>query len=383
MPYLLRDLALTHSNIGVFDRQNVRRLDPVLSLLVLSLIVVGLAVLTSASRNVSSSIPYYYAAKQVVWFLVGAGCAVLLVCVDYRFLVSLAPGMYALVVGLLIVVLLWGIEVKGGQRWLTLGLVRFQPSELGKIVLVYTLAWYFSVLQERIRRLPYFLLTFVIVGIPMLLILKQPNLGTAASLIPVVFVMLYAAGCKRWHLAVVILLGLVAAPLAWSQLKDYQKDRIRSFLNAEADPQDTGWHTIQTKITVGSGGMWGKGFREGTQTHLSYLPEHHTDFIFALLAEEEGFVGAVAILGLFAVFLLRGLMLARDCPDLSGSMLAVGVVTILGFHVFVNVGITIGLLPVTGLPLPFLSYGGSFCLTTMVGVGTLLSVQVRKGFFRT
>jgi rod shape determining protein RodA len=262
------------------------------------------------------------------------------------------------------------------------------------------LAWYFTALGPRIQKLHWFIFTFAIVGVPMALILKQPNLGTATCLAPLTLGMLYVAGCRFWHLCIVILLGLTLVPVLWWQmhdfdpnveptaeqsspfeLKHYQKKRIYTFLNPNYDPQGSGWHTYQSKITIGSGGMTGKGYLEGTQTRLSYLPEHHTDFIFSLLAEELGFVGGVVVLGLFLAFLLRGLIYARDCPDMTGTLLATGVVIVLGYHIFVNIAITMGLMPVTGIPLPFLSYGRSFYLTTMAMVGVLLNVPMRKLVF--
>jgi len=231
------------------------------------------------------------------------------------------------------------------------------------------------------------------------MILKQPSLGTAVTFAPILFAMLYIAGCRHWHLGVIVLMGLLVVPVLYWQIKDFdpdlpterrgfyelkhhQKKRIYTFLNPEADPKDTGWQAVQSKITVGSGGLTGKGFMDGTQTQLKYLPEHHTDFIFSLLAEEAGFVGAMVVLGLFSAFLLRGLQCARDCPDMAGSLLSIGIIALLGFHVFVNIAITIGLMPVTGIPLPFFSYGGSFCLTTMMCVGVLLNVHIRKRVFK-
>jgi rod shape determining protein RodA len=294
----------------------------------------------------------------------------------------------------------FGYEAKGSERWLVLGPVRIQPSEINKVLLVYALTWYLTTIGKRIRSLHWFILTFILIGIPMALILKQPNLGTAACLAPLVVVMLFVAGCRLWHLGVIIAIGLSVIPVLWWQMKDfdpevkpevaatsvyelkhYQKKRIYTFLHPEYDPQGSGWHTTQSKITVGSGGLSGKGYLEGTQTRLNYLPEHHTDFIFSLLAEEHGFIGAAVVVGLFAAFLLRGLMYARDCPDMMGTLLAAGVVTVLGFHIFVNIAITIGLMPVTGIPLPFLSYGRSFYLTTMICVGILLSVPIRRNVF--
>ncbi len=367
---------MLEDHIGVFNIRNLRRIDPLFLLLVGLVAAVGIVTLISADRSTNVSPPYYV--KQLGFFSVGLVLAIILACVDYRALVSLGPLFYAVVVALLVAVLLFGVEVKGAQRWLQIGPVRIQPSEQSKLALIFMLAWYFNLLGPRIQKLPWFLLTFVIAAVPALLILKQPNLGTAAALGPIVIAMIFMAGCKRWHLLALVLTGLSALPIGWSQMKDYQKTRVLAFLQPDADPQGSGYHTIQSMITVGSGGMTGKGYREGTQTYLSYLPEHHTDFIFSLLAEEWGFMGAVLVVALFGLLLLRGLTFAQNCPENSGALLVVGIVALLFFHIFVNIAITVGLMPVTGIPLPFLSYGGNFYLTTMLCVGVLLSVRSRR-----
>lgn len=384
---------LMDAHIGVFDIRNLRRIDLAFTALTVALIAFGLLVLLSATHSGSAqsgSLAMQLLKlmtgdkfmKQVLAIVLGGGIAMMIICLDYRFLVAWAPVYYVGAIALLALVLEIGSTVKGGQRWIPLGPFNLQPSEFAKLALIYSLAWYFTLVGPRIKRLPFFLLTFAIPAVPAALILKQPNLGTTLTLFPIVFVMLFVAGCRFWHLAGLVIIGLVAAPVAYSQLKDYQQERIMSFVSpSEEEADESGYHTLQTKITVGSGQMHGKGYLKGTQTHLSFLPEHDTDFIFAALAEEKGFVGAVVAIGLFAVFFLRGLGLARECPDLTGTLLAVGCVTLLAFHAFVNIAITIGLLPVTGIPLPFFSYGGSFCLTTMMCVGTLLSVHIRKGYF--
>jgi len=397
MAQMIKDFDILDVRVGIFNYRNLKRIDWVFAGLVLTLACVGFAVLFSASRSVSEPVPYY--AKQIAYFVAGAGVALLIMCIDSRFLVSIAPVFYAGAVGLLLVVILFGTAAKGGQRWLPLGPFRLQPSEQTKLIVVFMLSWYLAWARERIQKIPFLLLAFIIVGIPGVLILKQPSLGTAMALGPVTFVMLYIAGCKWWHLLVIALMGLCAFPFAFRKLEPYQKNRIASFMDFEdgtwqkdlvqkilgelpkTDPAGNGWQTRQSKITVGSGGLSGKGFGQSTQTLLNYLPEHHTDFIFSLLAEEYGFVGTVGVLALFAVFLLRGLSFALKSTDLSSALLAAGTVTILGFHVFVNVAITIGLMPVTGIPLPFLSYGGNFYMTTMMCVGVLLHAPVRKQLF--
>ena len=386
-----RDLNLLEAHIHTFNYRNLRRLDWTLVFLTLALAIMGLCTLYSASQSASGDIPFHkmFYVKQTLFFAIGVTIALLIACVDYRALISMAPIMYGFAILLLIAVPIIGTTAMGGQHWLRIGEWGLQPSELSKIALIYMLSWYLTRAQGRLHRLPYFLLAFVITGVLLLLILVQGDLGTALVVAPIVFVMLFAAGCRRVHLFAIIAAGLIAAPVLYFNLdnlplKDHQKTRIVSFFHPEADPEyatNTGYQIEQTKIAVGSGQMWGKGFGKGTQTHMRFLPVYHTDFIFALYAEEMGFVGGVILIGLYGLFLLRGLALARACPDLAGSLLVVGSVSVVAFHVLVNIAITLNLLPVTGLPLPFLSYGGSFYLTTMMCVGTILSVHVRKGFF--
>jgi rod shape determining protein RodA len=382
-----------NAHIGVFDIRNIRRIDPVFTLITAALIAFGLLVLLSATHSGSvqsgslASQTFKLMSsgnviKQLVGITVGTMLALLLISLDYRSLVAWAPVFFVSAIVLLVLVLLIGTEAKGGKRWINVGPVNFQPSEVTKLALIYMMAWYFTLIGPRIKRLPFFLLSFAIPAIPAVLILKQPNLGTTLTLFPIMFVMLFVAGCRFWHIALLVIIGLVTAPVAFSQLKDYQKERVLSFVQgSEEEAHDSGYHTLQTMITVGSGQMHGKGYLKGTQTHLSFLPEHHTDFIFAVLAEEKGFVGAILGVGLLLIFFLRGLGLARECPDMTGTLLAVGCVTLLAFHSFINIAITIGILPVTGIPLPFFSYGPSFYLTAMMCVGTLLSVHVRRGYF--
>lgn len=411
------------ARISVFNTSNLRRIDWFMALVVMALVFCGWLALYSASQYSPSG----YFSRQVVAFFVGIAVAATIIVIDYRFVVLFAPALYVGAVGALAAVLAFGHTAKGSERWLQLGPIGIQPSEVTKLIMVYFLAWYLNLLGDRIKKFHWFVLAFILTAIPVYLILKQPNLGTAMCLGPLVVVMLFVAGCKWRHLALVFACGLALVPvLVWQmkdfdpvkfkedrkrgavtrtlaasseaaapaeeaakpkgilaklQLKDYQKMRIYAFLHPEEDKSDSGWQTYQSLITVGSGGLSGKGYMQGTQTKLKWLPEQHTDFIFSVVAEEVGFIGASIIIGLFAAFLLRGLMFARDCPDMTGTLLAAGIVTVLGFHIFVNIAITLGLMPVTGIPLPFLSYGRSFYITTMMCVGVLMNIPMRRKLF--
>jgi rod shape determining protein RodA len=414
------DFDVRDARISVINYSNLKRIDWFMALIVLALVLAGWLALYSASQYSGG-----YFSRQVVAFFVGLTIAAVIIVIDYRFVVLFAPAMYLAAVTTLFAVLEFGHTAKGSERWLQIGPVGVQPSELTKLVMVYFLAWYLSTIGDRIKNFFWFALTFVLVAIPMFLILKQPNLGTALCMAPLCVVMLFVAGCRWRHMAMVILVGLSIFPFLWWQMRDfdpnafkrdrgrtvaaasseadasaavaggtedksfldhlelkpYQKMRIYAFLHPEADKGDSGWQTYQSLITVGSGGLSGKGYMQGTQTKLKWLPEHHTDFIFSVVAEEIGFIGASVIIALFAIFLLRGLMFAGDCPDMTGTLIAVGVVTVLGFHIFVNIAITLGLMPVTGIPLPFLSYGRSFYITTMMCVGVLMNIPMRRKLF--
>lgn len=379
MTQLEKDLNLLDSQISAVNIRNLRRIDWILLGLAVFLGTAGLITLYSASHSGGSVSGHF--SRQLIYLAGGLVAAAVIVCVDYRLLVSLGPVMYAVLLVSLVLVLVMGLTIRGGTRWLDLGPIHVQPSEFGKPVLIYMLAWYFGKIGARVRRFPFFVLAFVIAGTPAVMIVMQSDLGTAVTYVPIVFAMLLAAGCKRRHMLLVVLAGLSALPVGWMHLKDYQKDRVRTFVDPSRDPEGKGYQLIQTKIAVGSGQMWGKGVGKGTQTHLRFLPEYRTDFIFALFAEERGFVGVTVVIGLYLLFFLRGLGLAQDCPDIAGRLLAVGCVALLAFHAFVNIAITAHLMPITGLPLPFFSYGGSFLVTTLLSIGMVLSVNVRRGMF--
>jgi rod shape determining protein RodA len=290
----------------------------------------------------------------------------------------------AALVSLLAVAVL-GKKYLGARRWIQLpGGQHFQPSEWVKLVLILALAKYFSGESEREASLSDIMKAGVIAGVPMLLVLKQPDLGTALTYIPVAIMGLFLGGIQFRHAAIILVVAGILMPTLWIYgpklhlVKQYQKDRLTSFLHPEADSQKSGYQLEQSKIAVGSGGIWGKGTRKGTQTQGSFLPEPHTDFIFAAWAEEHGFVGAVALLLLYFMVLMRLIHNAQTAPDSAGGFVVMGVVAVLLFHILVNAGMVVGFMPVTGIPLPLMSYGGSSVLFMFLALGIVMNIRMRR-----
>lgn len=321
--------------------------------------------------------------KQLIW--IGLSLLIMLAALypDYQLFCRHPYLLYSLALVGLIAVLLFGRVINGAQRWLELGPWRFQVSEFVKPILILILAQYFSKEKEQqhesalltLRDLP---IPLVLVGLPFLLVVKQPDLSTAMVLFAILCVMVGVIGLERKTLLVLCSLAACAIPLAWQLLAEYQRDRIWALLNPQSDLLGTGYHSWQAKIAIGSGGLWGKGFLDGTQSRLNFLPEKHTDFIFAILAEEMGFVGVAVIIILFGGLIVQGLTTAYRARDRLGSLIATGVVTLLAGQVFLNIGMTIGLLPIIGLPLPLLSYGGSSLVTTFFCLGLLMNIRMRR-----
>jgi rod shape determining protein RodA len=361
---------------------SLREFDLPLLLAVLVIIVLGITTIYSASRQsgLDAVKPYYL--KQIVWLMIAIVVVAALLLIDYHLFLAFSPVAYGGVVLLLIAVLLVGRAGRlGARRWIEIAGIGIQPSELAKIAVVLMMARYIDAVRARIRRFHFFILGLAIAGIAAVLIVVEPHLGNAAILAPLAIVMLYAGGCSRKHILVVAIVGLALSPVLWHNLKEYQKDRLLVFLHPESDPLVKGYQVIQSEIAVGSGGIVGKGWCEGTQSGLSFLPEQHTDFIFSVFAEEWGFLGVLVLLLLYGFFIIRGLRIARESKDFCGGLLCVGMVSLIGMQVIANIAMAIRLMPVTGLPLPFFSYGGSFLLTTMVAVGVLLNVRLRSRTF--
>jgi rod shape determining protein RodA len=363
------------------DRRLFFHFDWVLLGIVLAIAAIGILNLYSVTAEVEmSGAPLYF--KQIFWLVFGLMVMVFVAFAEYRYYSDFAYIIYSVALFLLIVVLAYGIITSGAQRWVKLGFLSFQPSEFVKLSLILALAKFFQRPPERpgfsLRQL---LWPFILLFVPMGLILKQPDLGTAIILLLVFFSVLIFVKV-RWSAFLTILLsGAAAVPLLWRFLKEYQKLRIKTFFNPELDPLGAGYHIIQSKIAIGSGGFFGKGFMKGTQCKLGFLPEQQTDFILSALGEEWGLVGTLFVLGLYLFLILWGLRIAVNAKDRFGAIVAFGVVAMFFWHIFINMGMVLGIMPVVGIPLPLLSYGGSFIFSTLIGVGLLLSVSMRRYLF--
>ncbi len=347
---------------------------------VLVLCTMGLWNLASASRTAHAEVWV----NQAWWLTIGMSVAVLLCSFDYRHLLHVAYPAWVLVIVLLVLVLFVGEAHKGAQRWLVLGPVRFQPSELAKIAVVLAMARFYHEDKEppggytlkRIWR-PALLLI-----IPVALVMNQPDLGTAMIILAIGGSLLLFAKVERRTLLALGVIGLGATATAWLfLLKSYQKARVTAFLNPASDALGSGYHSNQSIIAIGSGELGGKGWGEGTQTQLRFLPEQHTDFVFSVWAEEHGFIGSVIVIVLYATFLLMAVAVASQAKERFGVFISVGVAALVFWQVFVNIGMVTGVLPVVGVTLPFLSYGGSSVVTSMAAIGLLLNVSMRRFLF--
>ena len=344
--------------------------------LVIALVaLVGYGMLYSAGSGAHSP----WAWRHGVRFGIGL-CALLVVAlIDVRFWFRCAYVVYGAALLGLIAVEVVGEVSMGAQRWLDLGLIQLQPSEVMKIALVVALARYFhSAYLEDVARPLHLITPMLLALVPALLVLKQPDLGTAIMLLAGAGAMFFLAGVRWWKFALVIGTGLVALPIAWQQLHEYQKQRVMTYLNPEGDPLGTGYHIIQSKIALGSGGLWGKGFLKGTQSQLSFLPEKQTDFVFTMLAEEAGLIGALGLLFLFLLLIGYGLLFALRARSHFGRLLAGGIAATICLYVVINVAMVTGLIPVVGVPLPLISYGGTAMVTVLIGCGVMLGVDIHR-----
>ncbi len=366
----------------MIDRRLITHFDWGLLALVLLIAAIGVVNIASATASYHmSGTPYYI--KQIYWVVAGIILIVMVCSIDYHLCEDFSYWFYGVLLFLLLVVLFVGKSSMGATRWLHLGLFSFQPSELMKIVIIMAYANYFNK-TPNLNGLGFkeLLYPFLILAGPALLIMKQPDLGTATLVCLIAFSMMMYVGVRITTVLSTALAAIPAFYMGWHfYLRDYQKERILNFLNPERDPLGSGYHLIQSKIAVGSGGFLGKGFMQGTQAQLHFLPEQHTDFAFSVFSEEWGFIGCLVVLLLYLCLIFWGLSVAKKCNDRFGKLLAVGVTAMLFWHIVINIGMVIGLFPVVGVPLPLFSYGGTSMVTSMTGVAILLNIQMRRFMF--
>ncbi|MBI5599408.1 MAG: rod shape-determining protein RodA [Deltaproteobacteria bacterium] len=363
----------------MIERQRINHIDWFLLTITLTLAAVGIATIYSATYSQDSAVWQ----RQIFWLLLGSLVMVPAVMVDYSVFGKFAYILLGASVATLVIALIFGRKVSGAQRWLSLGFVSIQPSEFAKIAFTIALSKYLSEKEPLPDGLGFreLIIPAAIFAVPFLLIAKQPDLGTALIFLFVLSSMLLIVKIRTRTLVTLVAAAGAAVPFAWRFLKDYQKARLLSFTDPAMDPLGTGYHLVQSKIAIGSGGFFGKGFTESTQGNLMFLPAHHTDFIFPILAEEWGFVGSIAVTALFGLLVVRGINIAGGAKDRFGFLLAFGITSLVFWHAVINMGMVIGLLPVVGVPMPFMSYGGSFLLTMLLGIALLLNVRMRSYIF--
>jgi len=363
------------------SRQIIYRFDYVTFICVVLLVCIGLVTVYSSSHRSGLEEVKPYISRQLLWALMGLVVMAVVVLVDYRLMASFSYYFYGLLIVLLIALLIMNKEVKGAQRWIRLFGFGMQPSEPIKVATLFALARYLDEVKERIQEPRYLLTAIAIAAVPAGLIVLQPDLGTGLVLVALLGVMLFATGARPAHLGALVACGIAMIPVFWSFLKGYQKARLLSFVNPNLDPLGASYQVIQSKIAIGAGGFAGKGWLGDTQSQLNFLPEQHNDFIFSVFAEQWGFVGSSVLVALYFILLFQAVKIAESSRDFLGSLLAVGVITIISFQVLVNLLMTVGLMPVTGISLPFMSYGGSNLLTMMACAGLLLNIEARSRIF--
>lgn len=356
--------------------------DWMLFSLVLIIACIGLSTVYSATwsptHNMSSTF-----IKQLQWIIGGIIVMTVVVAVDYHSWSRFTGLFYGVAIVMLILVLVAGKSAMGAARWISLGPISFQPSELAKLALIAVIAKHLTDNPSTEGLTLKALLTpAALLLVPLILVAKQPDLGTALLFLFVAAALIFVAGINRRTLVGIVSSAAVISPFAlylfWNHLKEYQKNRLMVFFNPDTDPTGIGYHVTQSKIAIGSGMLTGKGFLAGTQSHLKFLPERHTDFIFSVFAEEWGLIGSLLLLALYFLLIMRGIEIAHSTKDRLGKYLATGAVTMLFFYVFINLGMTLGIMPVVGVPLPLMSYGGTAMLTTFIAIGILLNVRMRR-----
>lgn len=358
-----------------FSTSKIFRISWPLVILVAILASIGFVVLYSAAEGNLSP----WALKQMVRFSALFPLMLFIAIIDIKFWYKVAYPLYGLALIALILTEFMGVTAMGATRWLKIGFISIQPSEIMKLCMIFALAKYFhGINMTNIRSTLYLIVPIIMIIFPTLLILKQPDMGTAMILLFVTATMFFATGVQIWKF---LLVGAGAAsvmPILWGHMHDYQRERVTSFLDPEHDPLGNGYNILQSKIAIGSGGFGGKGFLKGTQSQLSFLPEKQTDFIFTMFTEEFGFIGGVTVIAIYTALLAYGIFIAMSSRNHFGRMMAIGIISLFFFHVFINIAMVMGLMPIVGVPLPLLSYGGTIMTTALIGFGLLLNVHLHK-----
>ncbi|WP_314825607.1 rod shape-determining protein RodA [Selenomonas noxia] len=363
----------------ILSKRLLRRTDLTLIVAAVAIVIMSLVIIGSATHvNTPSEERYWFVQRQGISIVIDIALAAFLMNFDYKILQRYGNHFYVFNLILLILVMLVGQTALGAQRWIALGPISIQPSEFSKLIMIIALAAMLEKRGGKINTITDLAPVAAYVGVPFLLVLKQPDLGTSLVFLAIFFGMVFVAGVRLRLLLGIFGAGLAALPVLWHFLKDYQKMRIMVFMDPNVDPLGAGYHIIQSKIAIGSGMLFGKGLFGGTQSQLNFLPENHTDFIFSVVGEELGFVGCAILLLLYLVVLWRGIRIAQDASDMFGRLLAVGITSMIAFHVLINVGMTMGIMPVTGIPLPLMSYGVSSLTTNIMAIAILLNIQLRR-----
>lgn len=365
----------------IFDRRLYKEFDNGMVMAMISVMIFGILTIYSATQSRLVPSGDHFAARQAIWMLLGIGLTVIIINISYQKYIDIAYIVYGINVILLMLVLILGHARLGAQRWFSIGAFAFQPSEFIKISLIMALSAYIGSKKGAMYRMTDLFIPIVLLAIPFILVLLQPDLGTALLLVPIFFVSLMVGQAALKYIFGMMFMGAIFMPLFWHYLRDYQKERLLVFINPNADPLGAGYTIIQSKIASGSGGLFGKGWLAGTQNQLNFLPERHTDFIFSVIGEEWGFLGAVVLIILYLVIIRRAFNIASATNDMYGKLMANGIGVMLGLQIAINIGMTIGLMPVVGIPLPLVSYGGSSLVSTVIAIALLLNIGMRRSRF--
>ncbi len=359
----------------------IKHLDYTLLFAVLCLCSLGLLVIYSTTHmGVVNMGSLFFTKRQLIYIISGVLLCFLVAVIDYHEIEKIAIPVYLLAVATLVYVILFGRMTAGSRRWIEVAGFDFQPAEFAKIALICFLADFLARQKEKSSYLVYFTLPFFFTGVLMLLIFQQPDLGSSTVFLAILLCMVFIAGIRWKHILIMTLISFASFPILWSFLKEYQRNRLILFINPNLDPLGAGYNVIQSKVAIGSGGLFGQGLFSGIQSQLKFLPAQHTDFVFSVIGEEMGFFGAVLLLFLYIIVLWKGIKIAREAPDLLGTFLAAGVIAFFFIHILINIGMAMGLIPATGLPLPFISYGGTFMISNFIGIGLLLNIHLRSLF---